>query len=271
MTMHACESELVQVRAQRAEAQLCAENAKQRARLADERAADKRRGPCNPPACTHVSAAPCELQFSFSMGRGGAPPRRSGPSHRWASLPFLSPPPPPPVAVPTPALRHCTHIHLHIHILAAYAATTASHHPSPIASLATLPPLPPPPTPALSAGSSHLGTQSSLPAIISAPIIFARAIICPQSSLPAIICTRNHLCPQSSLPAMVSARAIVSVRSYYCPQSSQSSVLSAISARRHFCHHLRHHCRPVKPSHQPPQPPWSPSPFIRLPSLPCRS
>ena len=198
MTMHACESELVQVRAQRAEAQLCAENAKQRARLADERAADKRRGPCNPPACTHVSAAPCELQFSYSLDRGGAPPRRSGPSRRWASLPLSSSPPPPPFAVPTPPPLH----------------PLPSHRPQ--LSL-----------PAIICARNHLYPQSSLPAIISdRAIISARSHLHPQSSLPAIICTRSHLCPQSSLTAQSSLPAVTCARNHLCPQSSVPAIIS---------------------------------------------
>ena len=54
------------------------------------------------PRCELASAAHCEPQLSFLSGRGGAPPRRSGPSDRRASQPLPPPPPPPPSAVATP-------------------------------------------------------------------------------------------------------------------------------------------------------------------------
>ena len=175
------------MQAQRAEAQLRAENVEQRARLADERAADERRGPCNPGmhACERCSL---RAQFSYLLDRGGAPPRRSGPSRRWASLPLSSSPPPPPFAVPTPPPLH----------------PLPSHRPQ--LSL-----------PAIICARNHLYPQSSLPAIISdRAIISARSHLHPQSSLPAIICTRNYLRPQSSQPAQSS----FSPRNHLCPQSS---------------------------------------------------
>ena len=65
------------MQAQRAEAQLRAENVEQRARLADERAADERRGPCNPGmhACER-----CSLRASIFIftGPGWRPPPSIG-------------------------------------------------------------------------------------------------------------------------------------------------------------------------------------------------
>ena len=127
------------------------------------------------PACTHVSAAPCELNFHIYW-TGVAPPpvdrvhpvdgpachcrRRRRRRHS-----------------PSPRLRHCTHCHL-----------TARNYLCPQSSV-----------PAIISTRNHLCQQSSLTA---------------QSSLPAVICTRNHLCPQSSVPAIISDRNHLSPRNH---------------------------------------------------------
>ena len=131
MRLHACENE--QVRAQRAEAQLRAENVEQRARLADERAADERRGPCNPGmhACER-----CSLRASIFIftGPGWRPPPSIG------SIPSMG----------QPAI-----------VVVAAAAAIRRPHASAIAPTAISPP-------AIIFARNHLRPQSSLPAIISA-------------------------------------------------------------------------------------------------------
>ena len=147
------------------------------------------------PACTHVSAAPCELNFHIYW-TGVAPPpvdrvhpvdgpacRRSRRRRRRHS----------------PSHRLC---HRHTAI-------------SP---------------PAIIFARNHLCPQSSLPAIISASNhLCPRNHLCPQSSAPAIISARNHLYPQLSPTAIISARAIIfqpaqsSLPAIICPQSSPPS------------------------------------------------